>query len=85
MSQSVDTKMEIEDMFQENLISSLSTQDSKNANAISDLKKNSDIKNINCAQSNIIPHPSNGNILFKKSGLVSLFFCPDLGKMLEKF
>ena len=65
MSQSVDTKMEIDDMFQENLIGSLSTQDSKNANAISDLKKNLDIKNLNCAQSNIIPHPSNGNILFQ--------------------
>ena len=55
--------MELEDMFQENLIGSLSTKDSKNSNAISDLKTNSDIKNINCAQSNIIPNPSNNNIL----------------------
>ena len=52
-------------MFQENLIGSLSTQDSKNANAISDLKQNLDINNLNCAKSNIIPNPSNGNILFQ--------------------
>jgi hypothetical protein len=63
ISKSIDNKMELEDMFQENLIGSLSTKDSKNSNAISDLKTNSDIKNINCAQSNIIPNPSNNNIL----------------------
>ena len=50
-------------MFQENLIGSLSTKDSKNSNAISDLKNNSGIKNINCANSNIIPNPSNNNII----------------------
>jgi len=50
-------------MFQENLIGSLSTKDSKNSNAIFDLKTNSDIKNINCAQSSIIPNPSNNNII----------------------
>ena len=49
ISKSIETNMEIEDMFQENLIGSLSTKDSKNSNAISDLKNNSDIKNINCA------------------------------------
>ena len=59
ISKSIETNMEIEDMFQENLIGSLSTKDSKNSNAISDLKNNSDIKNINCANSNIIPNPSN--------------------------
>jgi hypothetical protein len=63
ISKSIDNKIELEDMFQENLIGSLSTKDSKNSNAISDLKTNSDIKNINCAQSNIIPNPSNNNIL----------------------
>ena len=63
ISKSIDNKMEIEDMFQENLIGSLSTKDSKNSNAISDLKTNSDIKNINCAQSSIIPNPSNNNII----------------------
>ena len=57
ISKSIETNMEIEDMFQENLIGSLSTKDSKNSNAISDLKNNSDIKNINCANSNIIPNP----------------------------
>ena len=39
ISKSIEANMEIEDMFQENLIGSLSTQDSKNSNAISDLKK----------------------------------------------
>ena len=63
ISKSIETNMEIEDMFQENLIGSLSTKDSKNSNAISDLKNNSDIKNINCANSNIIPNPSNNNII----------------------
>ena len=63
ISKSIENKMELEDMFQENLIGSLSTKDSKNSNAISDLKKNSDIKNINCANSNIIPNPSNNNII----------------------
>ena len=63
ISKSIENKMEIEDMFQENLIGSLSTKDSKNSNAISDLKTNSDIKNINCANSNIIPNPSNNNII----------------------
>ena len=63
ISKSIDNKMELEDMFQENLIGSLSTKDSKNSNAISDLKTNSDIKNINCANSNIIPNPSNNNII----------------------
>ena len=41
ISKSIETNMEIEDMFQENLIGSLSTKDSKNSNAISDLKNNS--------------------------------------------
>lgn len=66
ISKSIEANMEIEDMFQENLIGSLSTQDSKNSNAISDLKKNSDIKNLNCVQSNIIPNPSNNINLFQE-------------------
>ena len=52
-------------MFQEKLFGSLSTQDSKDTNAISDLKNNLNI-NINCADSNIIPNPSNNIILFEE-------------------
>ena len=58
ISQSQEAKMDIEEIIQENLIGSQSTQDSKNSNLSNDSSKNN-LNNINYAYSQIMPnsHP----------------------------
>jgi len=59
VSQSQEQKMEIEEFIPENMIGSLSTQDSQNNQSLNSLNIN--LKNLNCANSHIISN-SNKNI-----------------------
>ena len=59
VSQSQEQKMEIEELIPENMIGSLSTQDSQNNQSLNSLNIN--LKNLNCANSHIISN-SNKNI-----------------------
>lgn len=65
VSQSQETKMEIEEIFQDtNFKGSQSTTDSKNVSSSSELKEN--LKNVNCANSNIITSTKNNIFLFEE-------------------
>ena len=64
VSQSQEQKMEIDDLVHQGMKGSLSTQDSSNIHLSNDLKIN--LKNLNCANSHIIPNNHENIFLFEE-------------------
>lgn len=73
ISQSQESKMEIEEMIKGNLIGSLSTQASNNIYSSLD----SNLKNLNCANSNNINTGSKNIFFFKIKKIISKKIIPN--------